>query len=166
MKSNKVQNMDYISDIIEILNSAKKKVYTAVNSAMVQAYWLIGRRIVEEEQSGKDRAEYGKQIIDNLSDELSKEFGQGFSARRIREIRQFYFTFPLQNIWRTLRAESIDEKWHSPSAELENNISSTAWSQWKDYLSHILCAQSAMPIKAEIEREKLNYKLQFGGADE
>ena len=60
---------------------------------MVEAYWLIGERIVEEEQQGKDRAEYGQEIIKNLSMELKNEFGAGFSERSLREFRQFYMNF-------------------------------------------------------------------------
>ena len=63
-------NHQYIDDIKAILNIAKQQVYTAVNSAMVQAYWLIGKRIVEEEQNGKGRAEYGSYLIKNLTNEL------------------------------------------------------------------------------------------------
>lgn len=61
---------------------------------MVEAYWSVGRRIVEEEQQGKERAEYGKEIINTLSDELSTTFGKGFSPRNLRNLRQFYLCFP------------------------------------------------------------------------
>jgi len=60
---------------------------------MVEAYWLIGKRIVEEEQQGKQRAEYGQEIIKTLSDELQGEFGTGFGERSLRNFRQFYLTF-------------------------------------------------------------------------
>ena len=61
---------------------------------MVVAYWLTGKRIVEEEQNGKDRAAFGKEILKNLSIELKNEFGEGFSERSLREYRQFYQHFP------------------------------------------------------------------------
>lgn len=108
MQLDKNNQNKYIDDIKDILSAAKQQVYSAVNSAMVQAYWLIGKRIVEEEQNGKERAEYGSFLIKNLSTELTQAFGKGFSERTIREIRQFYLTFPDVNIR------------HSPSAELEN----------------------------------------------
>ena len=63
------------SDIKEILRTARQKAYTAVNLAMVESYWLIGRRIVEEEQLGKERAGYGNKLITGLSRTLSDEFG-------------------------------------------------------------------------------------------
>jgi predicted nuclease of restriction endonuclease-like (RecB) superfamily len=83
----------YISEIKQILREARSKAYTAINSAMIEAYWLIGKRIVEEEQQGKNRAEYGQEIIKTLSEELQIEFGKGFSERCLREYRQFYLTF-------------------------------------------------------------------------
>ena len=68
---------------------------------MVEAYWNIGKRIVEEEQNGADRVEYGKQIIQTISNELTKEFGKGFGERTIRNFRQFYLTFPKLEIRKT-----------------------------------------------------------------
>ena len=93
---------NYINEVKEILKSARQKAYTAVNSAMVEAYWKIGRRIVEEEQSGRERAEYGKEIIKNLSKELTEEFGKGFGERNIRNIRQFYVIFSDYEKWKSL----------------------------------------------------------------
>ncbi len=86
-------NPNYVVEIKEILSNARKRAYSAVNSAMVEAYWNIGKRIVEEEQDGKERAEYGKEIIKKLSKELTTEFGKGFSERTLWEIKQFYLIF-------------------------------------------------------------------------
>ena len=96
---------NYINEIKTILKNAREKAYTAVNSAMVEAYWKIGRRIVEEEQNGKERAEYGKEILQNLSKELTEEFGKGYSYRTLREIRQFYLMFSDFEKWRTVSAK-------------------------------------------------------------
>ena len=74
---------NYINEIKKILKNARQKAYTAVNSAMVEAYWKIGRQIVEEEQSRRERAEYGKEIVENLSKELTEEFRKGFSRRTL-----------------------------------------------------------------------------------
>lgn len=93
---------NYINEIKTILKNARQKAYTAVNSAMVEAYWKIGRRIVEEEQSGRERAEYGKEIIKNLSKELTEEFGKGFGERNIRNIRQFYVLFSDYEKWKSV----------------------------------------------------------------
>ena len=89
-------------DIKYILESGRSHVYQAVNSAMVQTYWQIGQRIVEEEQHGASRAAYGKGILRDLSARLSKEFGKGFDERELRKMCQFYRQF--QN-WDTLRPE-------------------------------------------------------------
>ena len=92
MKLNKPES--YIVEIKHILAEARSKAYRAVNSAMVEAYWLIGKRIVEEEQQGEDRAAYGKEVIKTISAELTAEFGKGFSETNIKYFRQFYNNFP------------------------------------------------------------------------
>ena len=83
----------YINEIKQIIISARNKAHTAINSAMIEAYWLIGKRIVEEEQNGKQRAEYGQEIIKTLSKELKNEFGTGFGERILRDSRRFYLCF-------------------------------------------------------------------------
>ena len=89
------ETTDYINDISNILRAARKYVVSSVNSAMVQAYWLIGKRIVMQEQNGSNRAEYGKQIIEKLSEALTMEFGKGFSKSNLWSFKQFYLTFPI-----------------------------------------------------------------------
>ena len=96
---------NYISEIKKILKNARQKAYIAVNSAMVEAYWEIGRRIVEEEQRGKERAEYGKEIVKNLSKQLTEEFGKGFSRRTLWEMRKLYVYFSDYEKVRTLFAQ-------------------------------------------------------------
>ena len=81
------------SDIKQILHTARGRAYTAVNQAMNEAYWLIGKRIVEEEQAGEARAEYGKKILSKLSIALTDDFGKGFSYANLRNFRQFYLTY-------------------------------------------------------------------------
>ena len=128
-----------IHDIKEILHQARDHAYSAVNFIMVRAYWLVGRRIVTEEQLGRDRAEYGKQIIKQIAEEISAEFDKNMSERRIREIRQFYLTFSFENLWRSSGAESDPQKWHSLSAEFENEIQYTLFNRlsWT-HIRHIL----------------------------
>jgi len=91
-----------VTDIQNILHTARTKSYAAVNFAMVEAYWQIGRRIVEEEQRGKGRADYGAQLIKSLSKSLTDDFGKGFSGANLRSFRQFYLTFPDAEICYTL----------------------------------------------------------------
>lgn len=90
-----------ISDIRDIISAGRDSAYSAASAAMIMTYWNIGKRIVEQEQSGEDRAEYGKRLISALSDELTKEFGKGFSARNLRNFRKFYTLFPDDKIWQT-----------------------------------------------------------------
>jgi predicted nuclease of restriction endonuclease-like (RecB) superfamily len=97
-------NTNYIEDIKAILLQARLKVYAAVNSAMVETYWRIGQRIVEEEQQGNERAAYGEAILKNLSIALSSEFGKGFSYANLRNFRQFYLTYPDQEICYAVRS--------------------------------------------------------------
>jgi len=80
--------------VAEIIEAARGHVARTVNSAMVQAYWLVGREIVEVEQQGKKRAGYGEQVIQGLAERLTAQFGAGYSIRNLRRIRQFYLTFP------------------------------------------------------------------------
>ncbi len=87
-------NNNYIQEIKQILTQARQKAYAAVNTAMVEAYWLIGKRIVEEEQNGNDKAAYGREVVKKVSLELSTEFGKGFSETNIKYFRQFYCAFP------------------------------------------------------------------------
>lgn len=96
----------YITDIKKILKQARQQAFTAINTVMIEAYWQVGRRIVEEEQSGKNRAEYGSELIKNISTELTKDLGRGFSETNIRNFRMFYLTFPdFNTIQQTVSAE-------------------------------------------------------------
>lgn len=93
--------MNVVDDIKRIINNGRNMAYSAVNSTMIATYWKIGRRIVEEEQHGKERAEYGKNLINMLANELTHEYGNGFSARYLRAFRQFYLVVPNYEIWKS-----------------------------------------------------------------
>lgn len=92
-------SLNVYKNIRETVLTAKNKVYSAVNFAMVEAYWSIGKQIADVQG---ERAEYGKQLLKYLSEQLTKEFGAGFNERNLRNMRQFYLTFPIRN---TLCAE-------------------------------------------------------------
>ncbi len=99
----KQENGDQLlSNIREKLLSTRHTAYNAVNFAMVTAYWNIGKLIVEDEQKGNTRAEYGKAVLEELSIKLTEEFGKGFGVRELRKIRQFFLMFPIRD---TLRPE-------------------------------------------------------------
>ena len=91
--------------IRDILLSARTQVRQTVNSAMAQAYWQIGRLIVEDEQGGKRRAEYGKGVLSDLSRRLTSEFGKGFAPDNLRNFRQFYLCFSKEEICDTVCSE-------------------------------------------------------------
>jgi predicted nuclease of restriction endonuclease-like (RecB) superfamily len=88
-------NQSIISEIKSIITDAKDTAIRAVDNQRTVMYWHIGKRIFEEEQQGKDRADYGNYLIKFLSEQLQQEFGSGFSIRQINLYRQFYRTFPI-----------------------------------------------------------------------
>ncbi len=90
-----------VDDIKTIIDKGRTAAYAAVNTTMIATYWNIGRRIVEEEQHGKERAEYGKNLINTIANELTREYGSGFSARYLRAFRQFYLIVPNFEIWKS-----------------------------------------------------------------
>jgi predicted nuclease of restriction endonuclease-like (RecB) superfamily len=98
-------NREFFNDIRMILKQARQKAYYSINTSMVEAYWRIGKRIVEEEQRGEQHAEYGIYLIKNLSLKLMSEFGKGFSEANLKNFRQFYLTFQKSQIRYALRSE-------------------------------------------------------------
>ena len=95
-----LKNNNFIDDIRTLINEARKQVVHTVNTVMVATYWEIGRRIVEEEQNGNERAEYGKYLIKNLAEALTADFGKGFGETNLKYFRQFYQTFPIRHTLR------------------------------------------------------------------
>ena len=112
---------NFISEIKHLLHTARSTVYQTINSTMTNTYWEIGRRIVEEEQKGDVRAKYGKTVIKNLSDELTKEFGKGFSVTNLQQMRQFYIAY---------------EKYQTPSVKSEKGktLSREFKLSWSHYI--------------------------------
>ena len=96
----------FAEEIKELLNSAKEQVKTSINLAMVYTYYEIGRRIVKHEQNGENRAEYGKEILRNLSNELTKEFGKGYSVDNLKLMRRFFLIYKNDEIGETVFPKS------------------------------------------------------------
>jgi predicted nuclease of restriction endonuclease-like (RecB) superfamily len=94
---------EFYQAVVDVLQSARANSYRAVNFIMVEAYWKVGRMIVEEEQQGKQRAAYGTNLLKGLSARLTQDFGKGFDESNLRYIRKFYLTFPIRD---ALRHES------------------------------------------------------------
>ncbi len=135
--------------------------YSAVNFAMVQAYWRIGRIIVEHEQDGNARAGYGKSVLQELSSRLTKDFGKGFSVRTLQQMKKFYIMFPNTNALRSqltwthyrlllsveneqarqwYMEEAIASAWSS--RQLERQISTL-------YYERLLASREQIPVRAE-----------------
>ena len=93
-------------DVSKIIDAARDSATRSVNAAMTAAYWLIGRRIVEFEQSGGERAEYGAALIERLAEDLTGRFGRGFSRQNIQNMRLFYLSYPLGRIRQTPSGKS------------------------------------------------------------
>lgn len=101
MANDIVNYQDVITDIKGIISSGREVAYNAANKAMVLTYWHVGKRIVEQEQAGKERAKYGQALIEALADELTKEYGKSFSKRNLQYFRKFYLAFPDEQIVNT-----------------------------------------------------------------
>ena len=154
---------DIYSEIKEALLRSREQAYIAVNSAMVMAYWQIGRIIVEHEQDGSLRAEYGKAVLQHLSEQLTGEFGKGFDVRNLRNMRAFYVAFPKWNAVRSeltwthyrtlLRVEDqAAREWYMEecirsawsSRQLERQISTL-------YYERLLASRDKAPVISEAE---------------
>jgi hypothetical protein len=107
-----MQNISLFDRVVEILEQARSNVVRSVNRSMVTGYWLIGREIVMEIQGGDERAEYGKQVIENLSRQLTRRYGQGFSTANLKNFRQFYATYP----------DRLEQKGYPPGSELDTAL--------------------------------------------
>ena len=120
--------------IKEIINQSREKVFRIANSTLLLTYWQIGQLIVEDEQKGKERAEYGKHTLKNLSKKLSLEFGKGFDESNLRNMRSFFQAFPIRDALRhelswthyrlILRQESEQKKIYYLNESIQNNWSS------------------------------------------
>ena len=88
-----------VDDVKLIVERGIREAYRSVNSVSILTYWNVGKRIVEEEQQGESHAQYGKHLIDLLSQELSQVYPKGYSPRNLRDYRQFYLCFKDLEIW-------------------------------------------------------------------
>jgi len=123
----------FIASIKQIIVTAQQQAITAVQQQRVLMYWHIGQHIVEEEQQGKARADYGAELIKTLAQELTKDFSSGFSIIQLELCRQFYTTFPNTNALRSqlnwtqyrllLRIEDIDKRTYYIEEVCSNNWS-------------------------------------------
>lgn len=156
--------LDIYTEIKETLVRSRNQTYSAVNFAMVHAYWNIGRIIVEHEQNGSLRADYGKGVLQDISERLQQEFGAGFSVRNLQQMKKFYVLFPNTNALRSqltwthyralLRVENATARnWYMEecvrsawsSRQLERQISTL-------YYDRLLASREKAPVIAEAEK--------------
>lgn len=127
----------FVNDLRTIVSAARDASYRMANLMQVAQNWLIGRRIVEQEQQGKIRAEYGKHVVELASQVLTKEFGQGFSETQIKSFRKFYLTFSDLQIQQTMPAEfksRLRQIRQTMSAESsDNGIAMPVQLSWSHY---------------------------------
>ena len=147
----------FVEEIKELLNSAKEQVKTSINLAMVYTYYEIGRRIVNHEQNGKNRADYGKEILKNLSNELTKEFGKGYSVDNLKLMRRFFLIYKNDQI-----GESVIPKSDLLPKTLEGRSFYLGWTQYVKIMAlsnknerhfyEIECAANSWSIR-ELKRQ-------------
>src|SRR4030066_518848 len=85
-----------LADLASLIEQGRKAAVRYVNTVLVATYWLVGRRVVEYEQKGKERAEYGEELLQRLSKDLNRKFGRGFSSDNLEAMRRFYFSYPIK----------------------------------------------------------------------
>jgi predicted nuclease of restriction endonuclease-like (RecB) superfamily len=154
----------FYTRIRDILESARIGIARTVNTAQVLSYWLIGREIIEEEQQGNQRAEYGENLLKNLAQQLKADFGKGYSYSNLKYIRQFYLTFPHfldeAQIGHALRDQSLSNPnlvtFSTPNpnwkpGQLHPNLS------WTHYRTLIRVETDAVRAFYEIEALKNNW---------
>ena len=99
-----------LGDISNVIDAAKKSVVRSINCIMTSAYWLIGRRIVEFEQGGKARAQYGEALLAKLSHDLTRRYGRGFGMVNLSQMKKFYLLWPPEQIFQTVSEELLSEE--------------------------------------------------------
>jgi predicted nuclease of restriction endonuclease-like (RecB) superfamily len=172
MRMNDLAQIDFYSDIKNILQKARDNAYRQVNFIMVEAYWNIGKQIVLQEQNGEDKAKYGKYIIKELSKKLTQDFGKGFSAQSLWNMRQFYMIFPnLSTLWRELSWShyKLIMRIENPDAR-EYYIKETAQSNWSvralerqigtHYYERIISSKDKTPVELEAKENTKDMQLQ------
>jgi len=154
-----------LTHIATVIQQSRQQVQLAVNSTMVQCYWQIGRLIVEHEQQGQARAAYGKQQLQVLSEQLTTEFGKGFDARNLRNMRAFFLAYPNWNAVRTelswthyrllLRVDNLNARsWYQQEA-IEQHWSARALERQigKLYYERLLSSRDKAAVQAEAEQK-------------
>ena len=113
-----------LSDVVRVIEEARRAAARSVNAVMTATYWLVGRRIVEEEQAGRARAAYGEALLERLATDLTERFRRGFSRQNLQQMRLFYLAYPPERICQTLSGESRTMVTVSPIRQTPSSKSS------------------------------------------
>ena len=173
MENNLTEYQSVITDVKNIITSGQKEAYNSASRAMVLTYWNVGKRIVEQEQAGNTRAEYGKALVEALAKELTREYGNSYSKRNLQYFRKFYLYFPdgeivnacVHNLnWTQFRSllrvsdesarlwymkEAANEGWSSRT--LDRNIST-------QYYYRLLQSPKKEDVIAEMKQKTADYQ--------
>ena len=123
------------ADIVALLDAARQAAARSVNAVMTATYWSVGRRIVEFEQGGQERASYGTEMIKRLGADLSREFGRGYGWRNLTQMRAFYLAWPADQILQTTSATSVAPQiLQMPSAKSEAVLATAFPLPWSAYV--------------------------------
>ena len=129
------------ADVAALLETARRAAARSVNSVMTATYWQIGRRLVEVEQGGEERAEYGVQLLKRLSTDLTQRFGRGFSQDNLEKMRQFYLVWPIRQTLTgesgpaSEKAQTLSAKSETVSRKLPEDAFPISWSHYVRLLS-------------------------------
>lgn len=173
MENNLIEYRSVVTDVKNIIALGQKEAYNAASKAMVLTYWNVGKRIVEQEQAGNTRAEYGKALVEVLAKELTREYGNSYSKRNLQYFRKFYLYFPDEAIvnacvhnlnWTQFRSllrvsdenariwymnEAAKEGWSSRT--LDRNIST-------QYYDRLLKSPTKENVIAEMKEKTSDYQ--------
>lgn len=150
----------FYARIIDLLQAARNNIVRAVNQTMVLTYFEIGRIIIEEEQKGKNRAEYGKKLLKGLSTKLTKDFGRGYSVDNLENMRRFYLTYSKSETVSRISSENISEIMSRKSEKaIQHTASVKLTLSWSHYLILIRVKNEEERSFYEIETEKNNWSV-------
>jgi len=128
-----------LSNIVDLLEQSQRLTARSVNAIMTATYWEIGRRIVEIEQGGENRAEYGKELLRRLSSDLTERFGRGFGAVNLSQMRKFYLAFPIEKIFQTVSEKFAELIRIQPAKTNLNEIAGRFPLPWSHYVLLLSC---------------------------
>ena len=126
-----------LSGITGLLEDARRYTAKTVNSIMTATYWEVGRRIVESEQKGKNRAEYGQRLLENLAKDLTTRFGKGFSRQNLQQMRIFFLAYPIEQIRQTVsgKFQTLSEKFPAEGILISQTLSGKSGNKGSPSLS-------------------------------